>query len=418
MSALASGWMGSVPEPTAEVIVVAPHPDDEVLGAAGLMRWLSGIGARLAIVAVTDGEASHAASDRVDPDALRERRALERIAALRTLGIDAPVERLGLPDGAVVAHTDRLAQLLSARAHAGTTLIAPWRHDGHPDHEAVSAATLEAGGARERQVWEVPIWAKVRGPGLPRHSVLRLAEGDRASKAAAAACFTSQLHPHGPGRLRRPRRPPWRARVHARRPRGGGGRVSSPRAATSDDYFAEMWGQGDDPWEHATRWYEQRKYQITVAALPHARYRRSFEPGCGTGVLTRLLAERSDEHVAMERHPRGATATEERCRDLGNVTVEVGAIPRDWIAGTVDLIVLSEVLYYLDDDQLSVTIDRSLGSLCEGGTLVAVHYRADVEQHTWNGDEVHDRLQLDPRWDRPLSLRDDGFRLDVLVARP
>jgi SAM-dependent methyltransferase len=192
----------------------------------------------------------------------------------------------------------------------------------------------------------------------------------------------------------------------------------SSRPATTDTYFQDVWSTGDDPWDHAGRWYEQRKYDLTVAAVPVERWSRSFEPGCGTGVLTRMLAARADEHLAMERHPRGVEATRRRAADRASLTVVQGAIPYDWPDGTFDLIVLSEVLYYLSEVDLRDALRRTRASLRPGGHLVAVHYRPDVDEHTWNGDEVHDVLAAEPGWRTLTHVVDDEFRLDALAVEP
>lgn len=186
------------------------------------------------------------------------------------------------------------------------------------------------------------------------------------------------------------------------------------RPATTDEYFQRAWSRGDDPWEHGTRWYEARKYGLTVAALPRARYRRSFEPGCGSGFLTRLLAQRSEEHVAMERHPRGVLATRRRCADQPSLSVVEGIIPDDWPLGLFDLIVLSEVLYYLDEASIEQTLTQAHAALVPGGHLVAVHYRPRVAEHAWTGDEVHERLRSRSGWQLGLELTEPDFRLDVL----
>lgn len=186
--------------------------------------------------------------------------------------------------------------------------------------------------------------------------------------------------------------------------------------ATSDAYFARSWAGSDDPWDHAGRWYEARKYALTVAALPRERYRRSFEPGCGAGVLTERLAARSDEHLAMERHPRGVAATRRRCAALPSVRAVEGRIPDDWPEGPFDLIVLSELLYYLSDGQLDDVLARCDASLEPGGDVVAVHYRGEVAEHVRSGDDVHHRLARHPGWELRTGLREPDFVLTVLRA--
>jgi len=191
--------------------------------------------------------------------------------------------------------------------------------------------------------------------------------------------------------------------------------TEADRTATPGDYFEGFWSTGDDPWDHAGRWYEARKYRLTVDALPKPRYERAFEPGCGAGVLTYLLAERVDEHLAMERHPRGVEATQRRCHDRPSVSARQGQIPTHWPDGSFDLIVLSELLYYLDRASLEATWALVEGSLRPGGHLVAVHHRPRVAEHVWTGDEIHAWL-LGQGWAKGTRILDEGFVLDVLEA--
>ena len=120
------------------VVVVAPHPDDEVFGAGGLIRRLVQRGAAVRVLAVTDGEASHPGS----PSGMGARRHAESLAALRRLGAgSAMVMSLGLPDGLVDQHLEELDAVLGEQLRGADLVLAPWRHDGHPDHDACGAAT-------------------------------------------------------------------------------------------------------------------------------------------------------------------------------------------------------------------------------------------------------------------------------------
>lgn len=193
-------WHPGPPPLPQRLVVLAPHPDDEVLGTAGILRWAGAGGVATTVVACTDGEASHRRSRLVHPDGLRRCRAEERAAALAALGVDAEVLRLGLPDGALDAHEGELADAFGALGGAGTVLVAPWEHDGHPDHEAVGRAARSAAARSSATVWSVPIWAKVRSVRdlPPPLAALELSPSSRAAKAAAVACFRSQLVAAGP----------------------------------------------------------------------------------------------------------------------------------------------------------------------------------------------------------------------------
>lgn len=181
------------------VVVLAAHPDDEVLGVGGLISLLASAGARLAMVAVTDGEASHPGIP--DPAALAERRVEETAAALRLLGAQAAdVIRLRLPDTGLAGREDEIAFLLRRLVAGFDACLAPWEKDVHADHEAVGRAARRV----SPQTIFYPIWtwhwAVPGDPRVPWHSAVRvpLPREVITRKRAAIGCFTSQLEPRAP----------------------------------------------------------------------------------------------------------------------------------------------------------------------------------------------------------------------------
>ncbi|MBW8482435.1 PIG-L deacetylase family protein [Actinomadura parmotrematis] len=171
------------------VAVVAAHPDDEVLGAGGLLAML---GVPVRLIAVTDGEGSH---PHEPPAAIAARRTAETAAALARLG-DVEVVRLGMPDTAV--RDDALAPELRALAAGHDVLLAPWEHDVHADHEAAGRAALACADV-VGEVLRFPIWtwhwARPGDPRVPWDRALRVPlTADAAErKRAAIGCFESQL---------------------------------------------------------------------------------------------------------------------------------------------------------------------------------------------------------------------------------
>ncbi|GGN43260.1 methyltransferase [Streptomyces kronopolitis] len=158
--------------------------------------------------------------------------------------------------------------------------------------------------------------------------------------------------------------------------------------STPASYFEEMYQHSPDPWHLADRWYEQRKYDLTLAALPQPLYRRGFEPACSVGELTSRLAERCDSLLACDRVASAATTAARRTAGLSHVRVEQRTLPEEWPEGTFDLIVLSELLYYFDAAVLDVLMCRAVAALEPGGTLVTVHWNHPVEEHLATGAEL------------------------------
>jgi LmbE family N-acetylglucosaminyl deacetylase len=182
-------------------VVVAPHPDDEVLGVGGLLALLADAGVAVSVVCVTDGEASHPGGS-VAPDALAAVRVAETAAAVSVLGLTAPVWHLHLPDGGRAALQRPLLEGLHLDPEHW--LIGPWSGDGHPDHEAVGVACEDIAARDGARLLAYPVWAwhwaTPPAPELPWSRARRvdLPPEVRTRKQAALSSFVSQTAPQGP----------------------------------------------------------------------------------------------------------------------------------------------------------------------------------------------------------------------------
>ncbi|MFF5724850.1 SAM-dependent methyltransferase [[Kitasatospora] papulosa] len=181
--------------------------------------------------------------------------------------------------------------------------------------------------------------------------------------------------------------------------------------STPAGYFEDMYRGEDDPWRLQERWYEQRKYALTVASLPRPRFRNAFEPACSVGQLTRLLAPRCERLLAADRVASAVETTRRRTADLGQVEVARLTVPEEWPEGRFDLVVLSELLYYFDEARLDELLSRATGALEPGGTLVTVHWNHPVPEHNYTGAELADRLARESR----LLLRTDHREEDFVL---
>ncbi|MFB1295842.1 SAM-dependent methyltransferase [Mycobacterium sp. pW049] len=160
-----------------------------------------------------------------------------------------------------------------------------------------------------------------------------------------------------------------------------------------DSFFDNMYAEAADPWQLESRWYEQRKYAITTALLPFPRYRRAFEPGCSVGVLTEKLAGRCDHVVSTDVSVAALDATHRRLtarRIRDRVTLLRGSLDNHWPPGPFDLVLLSELCYYLQPATLREVLDREVPRLAPTATVVAAHWRHDVEEYPMNGDHAND----------------------------
>lgn len=214
-------WLSRVPPwqpPTMPTLVVAPHPDDETLGAGALIATLSANGVPVSVVAVTDGENCYD----VSPDrrkAVRHTREHEQVAALAKLGVPREcVHRLRLTDSGLHLQEAELTSALMRLAEPGMHLVAPWIGDFHPDHEACARAAANVAREKSLPLTSYFFWTWHRGV-LSTVNPLPLVRFQPSSaalraKAEALKCHISQLQradsePILPERLLGPARWPF-----------------------------------------------------------------------------------------------------------------------------------------------------------------------------------------------------------------
>jgi SAM-dependent methyltransferase len=181
------------------------------------------------------------------------------------------------------------------------------------------------------------------------------------------------------------------------------------------DYFEALYARENDPWRFASSSYEQAKYAATVEALAGARFPNAFEVGCSIGVLTRLLAKRCDRLLAVDVADAALAQARQRCADLNHVAFDRLQVPEEWPQQTFDLIVFSEVLYYLSPDDVARAARRSRNSLRPHGTILLVHYILPTD-YPCSGDTATEIFIAKARLALSLQQREAAYRLDLLRA--
>lgn len=203
-------WMASQepwPELTLDVerlVVLGAHPDDEVLGAGGIMAAAAQAGIEVVVVCMSDGRASHPGSPTLSPDQLADRRHIELDTATELLGIASP-RWCGLRDGALAEQPHTIGRIIESIVAESPTLatglLSVWSADGHPDHDTVGAVAGEVAARLDLPVWWYPIWmwhwAAPGDPTIPWHRLRahRIDPAILAVKHAAINAFDTQVRP-------------------------------------------------------------------------------------------------------------------------------------------------------------------------------------------------------------------------------
>lgn len=181
------------------------------------------------------------------------------------------------------------------------------------------------------------------------------------------------------------------------------------------EYFEKIYAANDDPWNFQTSEYEAAKYEATLAALPRKKYKNAFEIGCSIGVLTERLAEKCETLLAVDVSEKAFAQAKERCRNLSNVHFQLMQIPEEFPDEKFDLIIISEVGYYLSPPDWEKTMTKIFAQLFEKGKVALVHWTPFVDDYPQTGDEIHDSFaEFAENKMRKLSEKTaDKYRLDV-----
>jgi cyclopropane fatty-acyl-phospholipid synthase-like methyltransferase len=180
-------------------------------------------------------------------------------------------------------------------------------------------------------------------------------------------------------------------------------------------YFEKLYRQSD-PFQYRSRWYEARKRAVVLACLPHERYAKAWELGCSNGVLTVQLAKRCDALLATDLSEEALASATAANLGCPHVRLQQANHPTEWPDGRFDLIVVSEMAYYLTPYELRCLAQRLKSSLDDGGVLLACHWLHAFDQALSTTAQVHHALSAE--LDEVLTYRDADFLLQAWSSIP
>ncbi len=424
-----------------QLVVVAAHPDDETLGAGGLLAIAAYSGLSVTVLIATLGEKSHPASSTHTPSELALLRRAEVLAAVGVLAPAAQVRILGLPDGELAGHREELLAAIGDCVDGPSTLlVSPFVADGHPDHDSIGAVSAHVAGAAGATSLGYPIWMWHWGSpeALPAGLVrLDLGPQDVRVKRAALDCHRSQTHPLSdlPGdeaivppafaahferdyEIFVTATPPDDDAVTTTVRRSDAPEPGDGGRSLTMEFFDDFYGAETDPWGFETRWYEKRKRALTLACLPAERFPSAYEPGCSIGVLTAALAPRCGRLLATDISDTPLRIARRRLAGAPGVRFEQRRVPQEWPDEQFDLIVLSEIGYYCDAEDLRTLVQKASASLTRDGVLLACHWRHPVQEYPLRGDDVHEALRSHSGLVVLAEHREADFLLEVYVRPP
>lgn len=187
------------------------------------------------------------------------------------------------------------------------------------------------------------------------------------------------------------------------------------KKSLAPEYFEDVYNAKDDPWNFTTSEYEANKYAATINALPLEHYESAFEIGCSIGVLTAHLAKKCGTLLAVDVNEKALEQARERCRNLSNVRLQKMRIPDEFPADDFDLIVVSEVGYYLSIEDWARAQKKITAHLKPRGNVILIHWTHFVADYPQTGDAVHDAFAqyAEGKLEHLKTTRTEDYRLDV-----
>jgi len=181
--------------------------------------------------------------------------------------------------------------------------------------------------------------------------------------------------------------------------------------------FEARYQADPDPWGYTSSAYEREKYAATLAACGPGPFACALELGSSIGVLSEQLASRCRRLITVDGAPTAVAAARARLAPYADAMAILGPIPAAIPIERYDLVLASEILYYLEQADLDATLAIIQERLARGGRLVAVHWRPAGAERPFNAASVHGRLR-EQSW---LTLEQSGgteeYLLDVLERR-
>ena len=165
--------------------------------------------------------------------------------------------------------------------------------------------------------------------------------------------------------------------------------VATPLVRTVE-YWETLFRE-EDPWRYSVSAYESWKTELTLSLLPTGQLASALEVGCAEGHMTARLAQHVQHLLAVDMSSTAIERAKLRCAGLDHVKFQQLDAMEGRLPKQLDLILISEVLFYLSRDEVTLIAKRFSEQLKVGGHVLLVHGNAIQDDRTRTGfDWGHD----------------------------
>lgn len=385
-------------------LVLAPHPDDEVLGCGGLIQFLLEQKMEIVVCFITSGNASHPNSKKFPSKKLGDLREGEARTSCKILGVATEnIIFLKQPDSLLESLDESITRTLNSkiaeiiRNHNISSIILPWRRDPHPDHRATFLLGKNAAKLVDEpiQLMEYPIWLwknshKKDWPRKNEVEIYRLDVLEKKSKKVEAIhahkSQTSTLIDDDPqgfiltDDLLSPFLTSFEFYFFDKK---------ENMKSLTEEYFKSLYSHNPDPWNFRNSEYEKQKYETIDKYLKNRFYKNGLELGCAIGVHTSHLAAHCEKLLAVDIS-EDAISTAKETIQIPNVKFKTMDVSADFPKASFDFISMCEMGYYFDLKTLAELFNNISESLKNKGQFLMVHWTSYVREYPLSGKRVHE----------------------------
>lgn len=412
------------------LLVLAPHPDDESLGCGGLIALLREAGSSVSVIFVTSGSASHTSKTH-PPNTLSKVRELEAIKACADLGVHlsnlhflrAPDSKLdGLSKKVHAQIVRKISDIIEEGEY--TAIALPWRRDPHPDHRVVNRLGEMALSKTDSNLtkFEFPIWLWKNGKKadwpLDGETVAYKLNIDSVfeKKWLAIERHCTQLgkvifdDPNG-FELTEELLQPFKHSIEYFF-------ITKRRLNTLNaDYFEKLYAENTDPWNFRHSEYELQKYHRCIQVLGQNFFASALELGCSIGIQSYLLSKICRYLMAVDISEVAIEEAKQHCAEASNIEFKTMNLAHTFPKGKFNLITCCEMGYYFTKEDLRALFVNIDSALLSGGTFLLVHWTPFVPDYPMSGDDVHDSfLKFAAKagnYRKVVHERENRYRLEV-----
>ena len=194
-------------------------------------------------------------------------------------------------------------------------------------------------------------------------------------------------------------------------------------ASWSGEVFERLYANNPDPWGFESSDYERAKYAETLAALEGRRFDSVLELGCSIGVMSQAIAPHCDRLLGVDIADGALVLARARCEALPHVGFQRGQLPDgfpEMAPGSCDLILVSELLYFLSAEDIGRLAACVLRVVSDGGTILVVNWTGETDTPC-TGDQAAGLFVAACEaagFKVELALRRDSYRLERLGRKP